>query len=481
MRTVWRRLVTTLLIPWGWFLQTPASEISATPQPPAKVASEAGEPAHDWELETLELKDGTVYTGIIQAARKHEIEFVEIFLPPGKPMFAVVRPIEPRLVAKSVRLDTAAHNQLLERFQDFRNRARIEAGRMEDVALSPGTRDGERCWIYAGDWFVLESHADETLTRRCVVRIEQVFRAYRQLLPPRVQPPATLRVLLFGARDDYRAYVNQLGLKIETPGFFVPAQNLLVAGSDMEPFARRLAQARAKNAQVRRQYETLKAGFPKRLESLTKELQQKGWSANEIDQEVKLRTAIWQREYDAEIARLDRLEQQNENSFADVTRQMFAQLYHEALHAYVENYVYPQRQGALPRWLNEGLAQIFENGQLEGDALRIDAPDRARLKRLQTDLKTPQALGLAEVLTATESDFLAVRDRAASERRYLYSWGLAYDLAFHQNLLRSAALDPYVVNQDSYGPAARFARWTGLPLGKFEQQWRQSMLDLKAR
>jgi hypothetical protein len=459
-----------------------AGESAAPLQSPAATASaEPREPDRDWKLETLELKDGTSYAGFVQATRQHEIEFVEILLPPGKPMFAVVRPMEPRLVAKIVRLSAAEHHQLVERFQEFRNRARIEAGRMDAVTLTPEARQGTPCWSYAGDWFALESRADEGLTRRCVVRIEQVFRAYRQLLPPRVQPAAPLRILLFGSMEDYRTYVEQLGLKIETSGFFVPDQNMLVAGSDLEPFARRLAQVRAKNAQVRRQYETLKAGFPKRLEGLMKDLQLRGFNAAEIDQEVKLRTAVWQREYDAEMARLDRLEQQNEASFGDVTRHMFAQLYHEAWHAYVENYVYPQRQGALPRWLNEGLAQIFENGQLEGDALRIDAPDRDRLKRLQAELKRAQPLELIEVLTATESDFLTVRDSAASARRYLYSWGLAYDLTFHRNLLRSQSLDPYVVNQDSYGPAARFTRLTGLPLGKFEQQWRQTMRELHGR
>ena len=247
MGTIWR-VVSALFILLGAAGQVPAGQASADPAPPVQATSEAREPAHDWKFETLELNDGTIYTGLIQATCKHEIEFVEIFLPPGKPMFAVVRPVEPRLVAKLVRLDTAEHAQLMERLQDFRNRARIEAGRMDDVALSQGTRDGVRCWVYTGDWFVLESRTDEVLTRRCVVRIEQVFRAYRQLLPPRVQPSATLRVLLFGAMEDYRAYVDQLGLKLETPGFYVPGQNLLVAGSDMAPFTRRLAQARTQNA-----------------------------------------------------------------------------------------------------------------------------------------------------------------------------------------------------------------------------------------
>ena len=64
---------------------------------------------------------------------------------------------------------------------------------------------------------------------------------------------------------------------------------------------------------------------------------------------------------------------------------MFVRLFHEAFHAYLENYVYPQTDHDVPRWLNEGLAQVFEGGQLESGSLRLDAPDTARLKLLQED------------------------------------------------------------------------------------------------
>jgi hypothetical protein len=448
----------------------------------SRPAPDAGrETTNDWKFESVTLKDGTSHLGLIQAERRQEIEFVEVVRSAGKPMYAVVRPLDPRSVVSRVRLEEADRNRLVERLQAFRNRARIEAGRMESVTLREEQRDGMPCRVYEGDWFTLESRADEAMTRRSIVRIEQVFRAYRQLLPPRVTPPRSLRVVLFGAMEDYHAFVDQLGLKLETPGFFIPAQNLLVAGSDLNLFSRRLAQVRAENMEVRRQYESLRDSFPRRLESLTKELREKGLETAAIEQEVGARKTSWQREFKAAMSRLDRVEQQNEAKFGDVTRQMFARLYHEAFHAYVENYVYPQRQGALPRWLNEGLAQVFESGQLDADTLRLDAPDRERLKRLQDDLKSDHPLPLLDVLTATEGDFLDAGDGAAAQRRYLYSWGLAYDLAFLRNLLNSQSLSPYVVNQDSYGPAARFTRFSGLPLAKFEAQWRAAMLDLPPR
>ena len=44
---------------------------------------------------------------------------------------------------------------------------------------------------------------------------------------------------------------------------------------------------------------------------------------------------------------------------------MFRRLYHEAFHAYLDNYVYESPGYEIPTWLNEGLAQVFAAGLLE--------------------------------------------------------------------------------------------------------------------
>ena len=62
-----------------------------------------------------------------------------------------------------------------------------------------------------------------------------------------------------------------------------------------------------------------------------------------------------------EISRCDR---ENVQLFDKVTRQMFTRLYHEAFHAYLENYVYPHDRYDVPLWLNEGLAVLLEGGLL---------------------------------------------------------------------------------------------------------------------
>ena len=50
----------------------------------------------------------------------------------------------------------------------------------------------------------------------------------------------------------------------------------------------------------------------------------------------------------------------------------------------------------MPPWLNEGLAVIFEGGLLEGNTLRVDAPNPVALKKLKADLAGPAAAGIGE-------------------------------------------------------------------------------------
>ena len=464
-------LIVSVLSPW--------SQTAGSPNPQDESAGTAPiEQASQWKLETLEMKDGTVCAGLIQAENETEIEFAEIVRPPGKPMFVIVRPVDSDQVAKTVRLGPADREKLLERFDQFRYRARFEAGRMEKVRLSRAVRDGSVYLNYEGPWFRLESTADEDMTRRCVVRVEQIFLAYRQLLPPEAVRQSDLRLLLFGSMDQYRAYLREADLAIASPAFYSAAENLVVAGSQLNPYARRLRQVRAQNEEARQQYELLKNSFSQRLATVTDQLRQRGYSVSEIEEESKLRTALWQREYNEAMARLDVVELQNEAKFSQVTRHMFARLYHEAFHAYLESYVYTEKDITLPLWLNEGIAQIFESGRFEADTLRVDAPDPDRLARLKADLAGEKPLTVSEILSADEQDFLAGHTGQTGQRYYLYSWGLAYYLTFEMNRFNAESLDPFVLNKDHLGPAARFTRLVGMPIAKFERRWRQAMLGL---
>ncbi len=271
----------------------------------AAAAAAAAEDHADWTFNVLEMKDGRVHRGLVLADGDEEIEFAEIVRPPGKPMFAVIRPVSPEQVAKKRKLEGKERAKLWARFQEFRNRARIEAGRMEDVTLRKTAGSGTITWTYEGPWFQLESTADETMVRRCVVRAEQIFCAYRQTLPPQRDHRTGLRLLIFGSTDDYQRHLREAGLQIANPAWFSAVQNLVLAGGELNTFSRRLQQTQVQNEEVRRQYKALKSSFPDRLAGLIQQMKQRGFSAAQIEQEVKLRSAAWQREYDEAMNRLE--------------------------------------------------------------------------------------------------------------------------------------------------------------------------------
>ncbi len=158
---------------------------------------------------------------------------------------------------------------------------------------------------------------------------------------------------------------------------------------------------------------------------------------------------------------------------------MFNRLNHESFHAYLENLVYPHALYDVPRWLNEGLAQTFEGGQLEADMLRVDAPDPKRLAQLQSDLGGERPLALEELLTADAKEFLSAHrgNTADASRLYLYCWGLAYYLTFEQPLLGTRQLERYVDLAAADKPEVeRFEQLVGMPLKEFEPRWRAAML-----
>ena len=223
--------------------------------------------------------------------------------------------------------------------------------------------------------------------------------------------------------------------------------------------------------------------MPGYLVQFRKDLAAGGYSKDDQSKFARAAEARCERQQEELMHQIHSAELRNVEEFNRVTDRMFVRLYHEAFHAYLENYVYPQADHDVPRWLNEGLAQVFEGGQLEYGSLRLDAPDANRLKALQQDLRSPQVLPLAELLTADESRFLVLHPGGAqaSQRYYLYSWGLAYYLAFRQPILETPALDHYV--EQAAGkrpPIERFEKLVGMPLAEFEANWRTEMLTMKS-
>jgi hypothetical protein len=452
-------------------------------------ATASAQPSDDspgrWQLESLTLRgsaegDEKIIRGLIQGQTEEEIDFAEIVQPPGKPMYAVIRGIPRSEVAKIEQLDEEAHLTLFKRFALFRSRAVIEAGRMDALDLISHGAGAGRTLEYQGPWFRLTSTADEEQTRRSLVRIEQMFRAYRTLLPPRVEKPRRLEVQLFGSLDRYRERLRELNLQLDNAAFYAPQSATILAASDLDLFAERLAQVRRQYDAVRQDLNRLDSQHGKKLAELAEQLKTAGFQPDEITAELRQRKATWKKELETNLATNLARQRAAERKFDVVTDAMFRSLAHESFHAWLDTHVYPHGQFHVPRWLHEGLAQVFESSQFDGDSLRLDAPDKNRLAELRTDLNSGQPLALAQVLTADQRQFLGPHAGDAPQRHYLYAWGLAFYLTFHENLLDSPRLDAYV-SQDAQnlGPIARFEQLTGMPLPEFQTRWRAAMLEAR--
>jgi hypothetical protein len=225
------------------------------------------------------------------------------------------------------------------------------------------------------------------------------------------------------------------------------------------------------------QHKSLETLLRDKLASLAQQLKGSGAGEEELRQ---LRAAA-RRELDRQLEQQKLEIRQAERANQELYQQQFQVLYHEAFHAYLDNYVYDPARYEVPRWLNEGWAQVFEGGLLDAGTLRLDAPNPAALAALRQDLQRGGMLPLADVLRATAEHFLVRHDDATrgSHRTYLYSWGLAHYLTFQLQLLDTAALDRYVdTDSGPRDPVRRFEQLIGMPLERFQRQWRSAMLEL---
>lgn len=456
-------------------------ELHLKPDPPVGGGPRAKLPA------------GRVLKGVVMDETRDSVDFTEIRQPLGRPMSLVVLWRFPSTkVDFVVRLDNEAeHAGLLRWVEDFKSRE-PEIDALKNLALRNIGKPGADLWHYestlwpirgAGSWLVIDGTAERETTERCVLRIEQVLAAYREVVPPRVQPTRPLQVKLFGTMQQFQAYLAQRSLPVENPAMFAPQENLLVAGSELSAYAEQLVEVRKHHDQVEAQLVAYDKSLAEKLAAYRKQLAAGGFTPDEQKKLTELARNNWNKErqeIERQIKIADRL---NNEQFENVTRSMFVRLFHEAFHAYLENYVFPHADHDVPRWLNEGLAQIFERGQLEAGTLRLDAPDAKRLTKLHEELKSKQSLSLAEVLEADEGQFLVFHPGGAkaSTQYYLYSWGLAYYLTFRQPLLETSALDEYVHRADAKLAAIpRFEKLVGMSLDKFEKQWRADMLSIKS-
>jgi hypothetical protein len=449
------------------------------------VFAQPATPTSDWSLETIVLKSGATFRGLILEDSPQEVKFRIVERKPGRLTTTLTIAFAKSQTVELKPLPDAERQMLKKRLSDLDAQENRERKRRDGIELKPVTwlekKDSARS--YETDQFVLVSSAPDEVTRRACVRLEQIYLAFAWVLPPRQAAVRATKIELAGSQSEYETVLKRARIPVLNAAVFVVEEQRIVCGSDLKRWGEELHRATIHHSQQL-------ATATKTEQQLRELYKGPGYKA-----ELERHLAALKKERD----KLYAAERENEKAFDEATRKLFATLYHEAFHSYVLTYVYrpmPAAEiqagkgtGELPRWLNEGLAQLFEDPVLEAGELRINHADPARLKRVQECLSgkarrtdVTALIPLSDLLRTGRAQFVTghVNQKDATDRTYLTAWAAAYYLLFERRVVGTKELDDYLIAVNTGTDSVKaFETLVGQDLATFEKDWHEYLKKLQ--
>ncbi|QEL17332.1 DUF1570 domain-containing protein [Limnoglobus roseus] len=429
----------------------------------------AADPSPAWKLDELTAVNGAKYQGIVLDETATGVRFRVVRRPPGRPTVTLTTFFQKKEVVEIRKVSDAEREAVKQKLAELDPKGTGERKRMDALELKPiawlGRADAAK--QYDSDQFTIASSASEEVTRRAAVRLEQIFTAYSRFLPPRQTPAAdrTLTILLAPDKEEYAKLLGPTTGAILNPAVYDRKNNRIICGIDLRRLGQDLSAAQMHNVQQEAALDKYEAD----VRQLYKD--------SRADRDRFLATVSEQR------GKIRAVEKANDAKFDETTQQLFALLYHESFHAYAANFVYPPRSaedvkagkgtGDLPRWLNEGLAQIFETAILDAGELRVGHADRERLLRAKEMRTKGGLLPMAELVRSGGEAFLTVHanQKATANRTYMTCWAVAFYMVFDRQLLGSKEFDAYLVAVNSGGdPAKALEALVGKNLSIFDAE-----------
>jgi hypothetical protein len=432
----------------------------------------------DWKFDVLQLKNGNTWEGLVFKETPSEVGFRWVIRRPGRPVVVFNQVLKRSEITSIKRLDPPDREILENRLKALAVERKTWAALLR--AVDPKTAktapsEFDRLELKPASWgkggeglgyqstnFRLVSNAREDLVSLTATQLELIYGAYMRFLPPRVKAAQPTTVLLPQSSADYESLLKEQGRAFLNTAFYDIDHNQIVCPSDLQRLADEWTGAMRKHSELRTKL--------KELETDLKRLYNNKVPADLLNRLAKDRDRIQQ----TEVA--------NRKKAESTLQHLFQPLYHEAFHAYLNNYVYLASETKVPRWLNEGLAQVFETAVLDAGELQVDRPDRERLAQAQKLATQGALVPLRDLLASGADQFLVAHnsDRQTSDRYYLTSWALAWYLTFDRKLLGTKALDEYVLSlQRGTGVQEAFQQLVGQPLEEFEKAFQQYLQRLR--
>lgn len=433
----------------------------------------------EWQYDQVIRRKGPPLLGLVLEHNRTQVRITCIRRKPGAPtlLFTDTVPreevVELRLLPEEQRKKLVARLEALRRERELLNaltRALDPSEKPPEwpadmLELEKTTWPGDekiQALRYRSTYFELVAATRPEIVQLSAVQLEQVYEAYARLLPARAKEATPTTILLPRSLGEYQSIAKSRGLNLLNPAFYDPQRNQVVCGSDLE----RLCEERDN---IRRHHLQLRADIRARRAELNKIYKGRppsGLLAPMAEAEKRIALS----------------EEKNGQLLARSRERLFERLYHEAFHAYLGTFVFPGEEYAVPVWLNEGLAQIFETARVEVGELQVGLPEGRRLKAAQAALEKGELPSLRTLLGSGPKEFLVGHDseRLSSDRYYLASWALTHYLAFERRQLRGTALETYVRSlARGTDPLQAFRNLVQEPLDVLEGKWHRYVQKLR--
>jgi hypothetical protein len=420
----------------------------------------------EWKFEVLHLKTGGSLQGLVVEETREKIRFWQVKRPLGEPATKWLHVYKPNEVARIDRLSARDREALWARIKAIKPiRFKDELQLVQKLDLRPipwGKGNARTGLSYTSAYFVLESDAGREIIGRAALRLEQIYAAYDRYLPSRLrlnQAARPTRIVLMRSVAEYQSLLRGKRLNIFNPAFYDSVHNEIVCASEFQRLGNALEQVRKQEEELNRQIAALKKRYKGRL------------------------PAVIRAQIQRDRKEIGRVNHENSKVFEAASRRLFQTLYHEAFHAYLDNFVYPAREVLVPTWLNEGLAQVFETAMIDAGELRIDLADRAHLERIRALVSGGDLVSVADLLKAGPRQFHVrhASEHQLADRYYMTSWALAFYLLVERKVLSNPEkLDQYVTAlKGGANHLAAFRKLVGQPLPQFEKAFRDYLLRLQ--
>jgi hypothetical protein len=443
----------------------------------AAGSASAQAPANgDWKLDAVQLKSGRTFHGLVVEETPAEVRFQIVKRMPGRPTVTLLDSFPRADVKRLDKLAGKEREELVSRLQALDPAGHVEDPRLKGIDLRQppffiGAKRKEALG-YSSDHFELVSDANEDIVRRAALRLEQTYAAFTHYFPPVGRPNTSTIIVLIQSAAEYHDMLNNQGRDVFNPAFYDVANNTIFCTADSQKLGKQLGE-------LKRSYEELHERIKKQ------EVEAARLPKGEVQNRAK------EQLQQAGKALLE-VSRQNEELLRKATQVLFRGLYHEAFHAYLANFVFPSARGEVPRWLNEGLAQVFEEAIVEGGQLRLGNVEPARLEMAQAAVKKGELVPLADLLRSGPGQFVVAhgQERQAADRHYLTSWALAHYLMFARRLTGPALeeyltalngkLDPRTAKRErGVDPLEALAKLADRPLPQLEKELQEYILTLR--